>query len=294
MGASPARLLREDGRRKEGVAAADDRGVDQPDRSVGGGRREAPARPSLRRGNHELLVIDHGARWPNHGVVRAPCERRREHRRQDRESARPRLVRARRSRTRRVLIIRRHTGTCWATAGWPRAAASVAGVMGLEVALGFERGHAACAGGRDRLAVGEVGDVAGREAAGPGGPRGRSSISILTSAGYAQRAGDHTGTPLRAGNLCVGTASAAAVIPSEREPNGAHARRRRIQAEPTSDTATTPRITSRMRLTRAHSSPRMASLSTKPIPPAPTMPSTVDSRMLISQRKTVTPANTGR
>src|SRR3990172_7756810 len=40
---------------------------------------------------------------------------------------------------------------------------------------------------------------------------------------------------------------------------GAHTRRRRIQAEATSDNATTPRIASRIRLPRAHSSPRMTS-----------------------------------
>ncbi|TKS60846.1 MAG: hypothetical protein EWM73_03046 [Nitrospira sp.] len=44
-------------------------------------------------------------------------------------------------------------------------------MVGLEVALGFERGHAARARGGHGLAVGEVGDVAGREDAGHGGLR---------------------------------------------------------------------------------------------------------------------------
>src|SRR2546428_9338974 len=42
-------------------------------------------------------------------------------------------------------------------------------LRGLEVALGLERGHAARAGGRDRLAVCEVLDVARREDAGHAG-----------------------------------------------------------------------------------------------------------------------------
>jgi hypothetical protein len=49
--------------------------------------------------------------------------------------------------------------------------ASVPGVVGLEVALGFKRGHTAGARGRDGLAVGEVGDVARREDAGHGPDR---------------------------------------------------------------------------------------------------------------------------
>ena len=61
-------------------------------------------------------------------------------------------------------------------------------------------------------------------------------------------------------------------------------RRRRSQAEPASEATTTARITTRIVPTRLHRSPRIASFSAKPIPPAPTMPRTVDSRTLMSQR----------
>src|SRR5262249_29398952 len=61
-----------------------------------------------------------------------------------------------------------------------RAWASVPGVVRLEVALGLKRRHAACAGGRDRLALGEVGAVARRGYAGPGSRRRpRRDLGVL-------------------------------------------------------------------------------------------------------------------
>jgi hypothetical protein len=46
--------------------------------------------------------------------------------------------------------------------------------------------------------------------------------------------------------------------------------------------------------TRVQASVVIAAFRGRPMPPAPTRPSTVDSRMLISQRNTEMPANAGR
>jgi putative transcriptional regulator len=72
--------------------------------------------------------------------------------------------------------------------------------------------------------------------------------------------------------------------PGAEVTSGSHVTRARRNADRASETITTPRTTTRIRPTRLHSSPRIASFSTKPMPPAPTIPSTVDSRTLMSQR----------
>src|SRR6266849_5741153 len=57
------------------------------------------------------------------------------------------------------------------------------GVLRLQVALGLEGGHAAGARGRHGLAIGEVGDVAGREYTGHGGlGRARQDLDVLVRA----------------------------------------------------------------------------------------------------------------
>ncbi len=67
-------------------------------------------------------------------------------------------------------------------------------------------------------------------------------------------------------------------------PGGAQVTRFLKYAEDASETITTASTTTRMRPTRLNSSPRIDSFSAKPMPPAPTSPSTVDSRMLMSHR----------
>jgi len=53
-------------------------------------------------------------------------------------------------------------------------------VLRLQVPLGLQRGHAPCDGGGDRLSVGEVLDVAGREPARHrGSRRGRLHLDVL-------------------------------------------------------------------------------------------------------------------
>src|SRR5712692_8173831 len=57
------------------------------------------------------------------------------------------------------------------------------GVLRLQVALGLEGGHAAGARGRHGLAIGEVGDVAGREDSGHGGlGRSRHHLHVAVRA----------------------------------------------------------------------------------------------------------------
>src|SRR6266404_3146804 len=66
----------------------------------------------------------------------------------------------------------------------------------------------------------------------------------------------------------------------------------RILAETHSLTMTVAMMISRMSDTWVQASMVIAALSGSPMPPAPTRPSTVDSRMLMSQRNTEMPANT--
>src|SRR6266404_6267816 len=68
----------------------------------------------------------------------------------------------------------------------------------------------------------------------------------------------------------------------------------RILAETHSLTMTVAMMISRMSDTWVQASMVIAALSGSPMPPAPTRPSTVDSRMLMSQRNTEMPANAGR
>src|SRR5215472_9958882 len=68
----------------------------------------------------------------------------------------------------------------------------------------------------------------------------------------------------------------------------------RTLAETHSLTTTVAMMMSRMSETWVQASVVIAALSGRPMPPAPTSPSTVDSRMLMSQRNTETPANVGR
>ena len=67
----------------------------------------------------------------------------------------------------------------------------------------------------------------------------------------------------------------------------------RTFAETHSLTTTVAMTTNRTSETCVQASDVIAALSGRPMPPAPTRPSTVDSRMLMSQRNTVMPANAG-
>ena len=67
----------------------------------------------------------------------------------------------------------------------------------------------------------------------------------------------------------------------------------RTFADTHSLTITVARITSRISETWVHASVEIELSSCRPMPPAPTSPSTVDSRMLMSQRNTEMPANAG-
>src|SRR5262245_19524655 len=91
-------------------------------------------------------------------------------------------------------------------------------------------------------------------------------------------------------------------IPKSTQPNHALNRWRssrsqmiawRTLAETHSLTTTVAMMISRMSDTWVQASMVIAALSGSPMPPAPTRPSTVDSRMLMSQRNTETPANAG-
>ena len=64
-------------------------------------------------------------------------------------------------------------------------------------------------------------------------------------------------------------------------------------AETHSPSTTVDRIAIRITLTCGHASVFSDASSCRPMPPAPTRPSTVDSRMLMSQRNTLMPANAG-
>src|SRR4029079_18179940 len=67
----------------------------------------------------------------------------------------------------------------------------------------------------------------------------------------------------------------------------------RTLADTHSLTTTVPMMTSRISDTWVQASVVIAALRGRPMPPAPTRPSTVDSRMLMSQRNTEMPANAG-
>ena len=68
----------------------------------------------------------------------------------------------------------------------------------------------------------------------------------------------------------------------------------RTLAETHSLTITVAMMTRRIIETSVQARLRIEALSWRPMPPAPTSPSTVDSRMLMSQRNTEMPAKAGR
>src|SRR5205814_3623467 len=73
----------------------------------------------------------------------------------------------------------------------------------------------------------------------------------------------------------------------------AHNTRLRTAVTTISATITTPRIESRITATRSHWKRLSAASSVMPMPPAPTRPSTADSRTLISQRNSAIDQNAG-
>jgi len=77
-------------------------------------------------------------------------------------------------------------------------------------------------------------------------------------------------------------------------PNGHQTMAPRILAETHSEIMTASRITIRISDTWGQASVFSDDDSCSPMPPAPTKPSTVDSRMLMSQRNTAMPAKAGR
>ena len=68
----------------------------------------------------------------------------------------------------------------------------------------------------------------------------------------------------------------------------------RTLAETHSDSTTVPRMTRKITVTWGQASVLSEAWSWRPMPPAPTRPRMVDSRMLMSQRKTAMPAKAGR